>query len=356
MKHPRQPGFFDVEKRTQKLTAMGDKLVDLKALIDWEAFRPELERVHRKARKSPAGAKPFDVLLMFKILVLQTLHNLSDEGIEYQIRDRLSFMRFLDLQLEDRVPDAKTVWVFRERLKSLSLLEGLFQSFHTQLAALGYEARAGQIVDATFVEVPRQRNKREDNAALKAGQTPVGWDDPARQPMRRQKDVDARWTKKNNQTFFGYKDHVNVDQGHKLIWCYAVTHAAVHDSQKLDELLDTEACLDGHPRPVYADSAYRSQAQQARLAQQDIESQICERGTRDHPLSEDQKATNREKSKVRARVEHVFGSQAQRGGHYVRTIGIARARVKIGLMNLVYNMMRLGQLLKRDGRAVPVGP
>ena len=149
MKH-RQPGLFDVEERAAQLTQMGDPLVGLKARIDWEAFRPGLKRVHEKDRKSRAGAKPFDVVLMFKILVLQHLHNLSDNGIEYQIRDRFSFMRFLGLQLEDRVPDSKTVWTFRERLKGLNWVDALFIRFHEQLAAQDYAARAGQMIDATF--------------------------------------------------------------------------------------------------------------------------------------------------------------------------------------------------------------
>ncbi len=109
MKRKIQPGFFDIAERTAKLTRMGDPLVGLNEQINWEAFRPDLARVHEKERKSNAGAKPIDVVLMFKVLVLQQLHNLSDDRIEYQIRDRLSFMRFLGLQLEDRVPDAKTV-------------------------------------------------------------------------------------------------------------------------------------------------------------------------------------------------------------------------------------------------------
>ena len=152
MSKPLQPGFFDVESRTAKLTEMGDPLVGLNAQIDWEAFRSELNRIHAKARKSNAGAKPIDVVLMFKILVLQQLNNLSDDRIEYQIRDRLSFMRFLGLQLEDKVPDAKTVWLFRERLKEMNLVETLFARFHEQLAQRGYVARAGQMIDATFVE------------------------------------------------------------------------------------------------------------------------------------------------------------------------------------------------------------
>ena len=345
-----QPGFFDVEQRAEKLTEMGDPLVGLNAEIDWEAFRADLNRVYEKSRKSNAGAKPFDVVLMFKVLVLQQLNNLSDDRIEYQIRDRFSFMRFLGLELEDRVPDAKTVWVFRERLKALQLVEVLFTRFHEQLAARGYEARAGQMIDATFVEVPRQRNSRDENAQIKAGEPPEEWE--AQLAKQRQKDVDARWTKKNEENHYGYKNHINADEGHKLIQDYEVTDAAVHDSQVFEQLIDHMPGEDGEKRSVYADSAYRSQAHEEKLAEENIESQICEKGTRGHPLTEEQKQSNRIKSKVRARVEHVFGAQAAMGGHLVRTIGLKRVQVKIGIMNLVYNMTRLVQLLKRDARAL----
>ena len=346
MRKTSSPSFFDVESRTVKLTAMGDPLVTLDAQIDWEAFRCDLARVHEKARKSKAGAKPIDVVLMFKMLVLQQLYNLADDGIEYQVRDRLSFMRFLGLQLEDRVPDAKTVWLFREHLKGLQLVDDLFQRFHAQLAAHGYMARAGQMVDATFVEAPRQRNSREENTQIKAGTPPADW--PAKK--RRQKDVEARWTKKNQEIHYGYKNHVNADEAHKLVRDYAVTNAAVHDSQVFDELLDQTTDEDGHKRAVYADSAYRSEAQEERLVADNLPSRICEKGKRGHPLTDTQKAANRLKSTVRVRVEHVFGAQAQMGGHLVRTIGLARAQFKIGMINLVYNMKRLGQLLKRDAQ------
>ena len=344
-----QPGFFDIHERTAKLTEMGDPLVVLKEQIDWEAFRPSLNVVYEKARKSNAGAKPIDVVLMFKILVLQQLNNLSDDGIEYQIRDRLSFMRFLGLQLESRVPDAKTVWLFRERLKELNLVDELFAKFHEQLAMHGYVARAGQMIDATFVEVPRQRNSREENAGIKAGEPPEVWDKkPAK---RRQKDVDARWTKKNEERHYGYKNHVNADEANKLVQSYAVSDAAVHDSQVFEELLDQTIDTDGKKRPIYGDSAYRSKEREERLVATEFESQIHEKGTRGHPLTDEQKASNRIKSKTRARVEHIFGAQHAMGGHIVRTIGLARAKVKIGMMNLVYNMKRLVQLIKRDVRA-----
>jgi IS5 family transposase len=347
-----QPSFFDIDERSTKLTEMGDPLVELNKRIDWEGFRPRLNRVYEKARKSNAGAKPIDVVLMFKILVLQQLNNLSDDRIEYQIRDRLSFMRFLGLQMESRVPDAKTVWLFRERLKELNLAEVLFATFHEQLASQGYVARAGQMIDATFVEVPRQRNTREENAGIKEGEPPEQWKE---EPNKlRQKDVDARWTKKNEEKHYGYKNHVNADAANKRVHSYAVSDAAVHDSQVFEELLDQRIDLNGEKRPIYADSAYRSTDREETLAADRFESRIHEKGTRGHPLTDTQKASNRVKSKTRARVEHVFGAQHAMGGHIVRTIGLARAKVKIGMMNLVYNMKRLVQLIKRDVSAAGV--
>jgi len=354
----RQPGFFDVDDRAAKLSALGDPLVTLKAEVDFESFRADLQRVHDKKRKSAAGAKPFDVVLMFKVLILQSLYGLSDDAIEYQTRDRLSFMRFLGLQMEDRVPDAKTVWLFRERLKALGLVDVLFGRFNDQLARRGYVAKAGQMVDATFLEAPRQRNSREANAKIKAGEEPDGWDGPAKAPMRRQKDTDARWTKKNNETHYGYKNHVNADQATKLIQNYEVTPANVHDSQVFESLLDTETTdAKGRQRAVYADSAYRSEEREGQLAELGVESQIHEKGSRAAPLTEEQKAGNREKSRVRARVEHIFAAQAAMGGHLVRSIGLKRAEVKAGLLNLAYNMKRLVQLeaiaARRQGTALP---
>jgi transposase, IS5 family len=348
-----QLGFFDIATCTAKLTQMGDPLVALNTHIDWEAFRADLNRIHQKSRKSNAGAKPHDVVLMFKVLVLQQLHNLSDQKIEYQIRDRLSFMRFLGLQLESRVPDEKTVWLFRERLKEKQLVDVLFTRFHEQLAHRGYAARAGQMIDATFVEVPKQRNNRDDNATIKQGNIPEQWQADTAQAKAKlaQKDTDARWAKKGEETHFGYKNHINADEKNKLIQSYLITDAAVHDSQALDPLLDHNTDENGEKRPVYADSAYRSAGKEAALKEAQIESQIHEKGTKGKPLTDEQKASNRIKSKTRARVEHIFGSQAQMGGHIVRTIGKLRAQVKIGMMNLVYNMRRLGQLITRDAQA-----
>jgi len=337
-----QLGFYDLDKRLKAISAKGDPLEALKALISFESFRADIEAVVRlapEARKSKAGRKPFDAVMMFKVLVLQTLYNLADEQVEYQIRDRLSFMRFLGLGLEDVVPDATTVWLFREALTKANLIKALFERFDGHLNAKGYIARGGQIVDATIVSAPRQHNTRAENEAIKAGRTPEGLEDkPAKNA---QKDKDALWTKKNGKSYYGYKNHIGIDRKHKLIRRYAETDASVHDSQKLDEVLDKA----NTSNEVWADSAYRSVETEARLKAKGYRSRIHRRGARNHPLSDRQQAANTTRSRVRARVEHIFGDQHNAmGGKFVRTIGMARARAKIGLMNLVYNMRRLVQL------------
>jgi IS5 family transposase len=337
-----QMGFHDLDKRLEAISAKGDPLEVINATIPFESFRAEIEAVVRLApeeRKSKAGRKPYDAVLMFKILVLQTLYNLADEQLEYLIRDRLSFMRFLGLGLEDEVPDATTVWLFREALATAGLIEELFARFGQHLQAKGYIARGGQIIDASIVAAPRQRNTREENEAIKAGETPQGWTEkPAKNA---QKDKDARWTKKHGKSFYGYKNHIGVDRTHKLIRRYAPTDASVHDSQKLDDVLDKS----NTGKDVWADSAYRSAESEAKLEANGYKSRVHTRVARNRPLSQRAKAANTTRSRVRARVEHVFGHQhTSMGGKIVRTIGMARAAAKIGMMNLVYNMQRLVQL------------
>ena len=334
-----QLGFFDADKRLAALSAKGDPLEAINRLVPWESFRADIEAVvltPEEMRKSSAGRKPLDAIVMFRMLVLQALNNLSDEQAEYQVRDRLSFTRFLRLGIEDSIPDATTLWLFREKLAKAGLIERLFDRFDQHLAAKGYIARGGQMVDATIVPVPTQRNSRDENEAVKAGRIPEEWDNkPAK---LRQKDRDARWTKRHGRSFFGYKNHVNADAKHKLIRRYEVTNAAVHDSQKLDELLtkgNTSA-------DVFGDSAYRSREVEERLRAGGFKSRIHVRATRKRSLSEAQANANRNRSKIRARVEHVFAAQQTAlGGGVVRTIGIVRARAKIGLQNLAYNIRRL---------------
>jgi len=334
-----QLSFLDADNRLAALSKQGDPLEAIARLVPLEEFRAEIEAVVLRAdsdKKSTAGRKPIDALVMFRMLIVQSLYNLSDEQAEYQARDRLSFTRFLALGMEDQIPDGTTLWLFREKLAKAGLIEKLFEQFGRYLEAKGYIARGGQMVDATIVPVPKQRNSREDNEAVKAGKTPEEWE---KKPAKnRQKDKDARWTKKHNKSFFGYKNHVNADAKHKLIRRYEVSDASVHDSRMLDDLLSK----DNTSKDVYADSAYRSAEIEAKLKARGFRSRIHRRSLRNHPLPEAQQGANHRKSKIRARVEHIFGAQENTlGGQIVRTIGIARARVKIGLQNLLYNIRRL---------------
>ena len=334
-----QMGFFDADKRLSILSLKGDPLEAISKLMPWEMFRADIESVvlpAEESRKSKAGRKPIDALVLLRMLVLQSLYNLSDDQIEYQVRDRLSFTRFVGLGIEDGIPDGTTLWLFREKLAKAGLIDKLFERFGRHLEAKGYIARGGQMVDATIVAVPRQRNSRDENELVKAGTTPENW--KKRPSKNRQKDKDARWTKKHGRSFFGYKNHVNADARHKLIRDYTVSDASEHDSQKLDELLNRG----NTSRDVYADSAYRSAEIERKLRAKGFRSRIHKRGRRNRPLTEAEARANYRKSKVRARIEHVFGAQENApGGRLVRTIGIVRAKIKIGLQNLVYNFRRL---------------
>jgi len=350
-----QMGFFDLSDRYASLDAKRDPLVEIDAIVPWEEFRPTLERVWRKPeaeRRSRAGRKPMDRVVMVETLVLGALYNLSDDQIEYQVRDRLSFMRVLGLGLADRVPDAKTVWLYREGLAQAGMVEALFRQFDGYLARQGYIARGGHILDASIVPVPKNHNTREENKAIKAGAVPEGWAD--KPTMRRQKDADARWTKKHDQSHYGYRNHVNVDRQHKLVRRYHVSDAALHDSQAVDHLLTRGNTGAG----AWADPAYRSDEMEAKQRSLKLRSHIHRKGKRGKPLSEQGKASNRTKSAVRARVEHVFGAQvSDMGGTLVRMIGLVQAKARIGMKNLAYNMRCRVQLRRLRGTEVrPQGP
>jgi|TARA_B100001964_G_C14149230_1_gene561215 IS5 family transposase len=337
-----QMGFFDIANRYADLDAKNDPLVQIDAVVPWEDFRVRLEAAWRKPpeeRKSNAGCKPRDAVVMFKAIVLCALYNLSDDQVEYQIRDRFSFMRFLGLGLEDKVPDAKTVWLYRDQLAQVGVIEALFEDFDGYLEKQGYLAMGGQIIDASIVAVPKQRNSRDENAKIKDGETPEDWENkPAK---RSQKDTDARWTKKHGKSHYGYKNHVNVDRRHKLVRRYKVTDAAVHDSQVVEDILDPNNTASD----VWADSAYRSAEIEAKLKDKGLKSRIHRKSRRNKPLTKREMQGNKTRSKVRARVEHIFGAQSNdMGGTLVRSIGLARAKARIGLKNLTYNMRRLVQL------------
>ena len=334
---PKENGLFDKATRLEELHAMGDPLARLDEVIDWTLFASVFERIPKAEPKGLGGRPAFAPAMMFKALVIQNLYQLSDAQLEFQITDRLSFKRFLGLSDADPSPDEKTFWAFREMLTRHELLAPLFAIFHAALEAQGMFARKGQMVDATFVEVARQRNSREDNATIKAGEVPAEW---KQQPQKaRQKDVDARWTKKNGARFYGYKNHVKVDSRSKLIEDFTVTAASVHDSNALAELIAA-----GDPT-TYVDSAYTGTRCEQIFAEKQVRAKPIERAYRNKPLNGTQQRINRARSKIRVRVEHVFATMRMcLRSAWNRCIGLRRNRAMISLTNLVYNMVRFEQI------------
>ena len=332
-----QRSFFGDQKKLDKLKELGDRLIRLKNEVNWDIFRPIIEK-HLYKGGQQGGRPPYDYIIMLKILVLQRYYNMSDVETEYQLNDRLSFQRFLDIGLDDDIPDESTISHFKEQLGKAGLIKKLFRIFIKEIKKKGLIGKKGTIVDASFVEVPKQRNSKEENDQIKKGETPEKWNNPNKIA---QKDMDARWVKKNNVSHYGYKNHIKVDAKSKLVLNYATTNASVHDSQVLDDLLENE----DKEKELYADSAYKSDETDKKLKVKKIHNKVHERAYRNKPLTKRQIKKNSKKSSTRVRVEHIFGFvENSMGGSHIRSIGQVMADTNIGLMNFTYNIFRTLQL------------
>ncbi|GAC1662417.1 MAG: IS5-like element ISMac22 family transposase [Flavisolibacter sp.] len=271
-------------------------------------------------------------------MILNIYYNVSDDAMEYAILDRLSFMRFLGLGINNPVPDSKTIWLFRDNLTRGKMIEQLFCYLDKQLDKDGIIVHKGKLVDASIVEVPIQRNSRDENKQLKEGEVPEDWSEN----KLRQKDLDAKWVTHNGKNHFGYKNHIKADSKTKLITGYKATTANIHDSEMLEELLDKKE--DGG-QGVYTDSAYRSEALEKVCRNKKVKSFIHEKGYRNKPLTKRQQQRNKKKSKTRARIEHIFGFMTNTMNEmYLRYRNFVRNQAAIGIMNLTYNLFRLVQL------------
>lgn len=326
-----QYSFFDEEKRLKKITKLGDTLEQLNSIVNWDVFVPVLNTAIPRPTYEKGGRPPFSNLLMLKILIIKRMYNLSHDQTEYQINDRISFMRFLGLGMADRIPDAKTIWLYEDLLSKSEAGQGLFNLFFEEIRKAGYVTREGSIVDASFIEAPKRRNTEEQREKLKKSEVPEEWDDAEHPQKLMQRDTDATWTKKGNEAHFGYKDHVKVDKDSKLITKFAVTTASVNDVKGAENLFDE------NDKIAYADAAYPSLS-----LPENVENQICEKSNRNHPLTAEQKENNHKKAKIRCRVEHVFAGMVQMvGGTSIRCKNYSRASFNISLLNLVYNMRRV---------------
>lgn len=344
----RQAGLFGLSDHLKRLSVYGDPLEELERIIDFEAFRPTLTAALAYADGTKGGRPPYDPVAMLKVLLLAAQNNVSDARMEYLIRDRLSWLRFLGFDLGAATPDANTIRLFREKLTEAGALDTLFEDFDRQLKERGYLAMGGQIVDATLVAAPKQRNTADEKAAIKEGRkaSEIWPDEPARAA---QKDTDARWTLKFAKArpaadgkpgidiaipSFGYKSSISICRAFGFIRKGKTTDGARFDGRMLRDVVTN----DNTASDVWADTAYRSQANEKWLKRQGRVSRIHRKKPRGRPMPERTAKANAAKSRVRARVEHVFARQKDQMGLFIRTIGIKRAEAKITLANLAYNL------------------
>ena len=355
-----------------RLKAMGDPFIEINKIINWEIFRKPIEDAIRSTTdKSKGGRPPWDAILMFKIVMLMAWHGLSYKQAQYQINNRLDFMRFLGVELGAKLPDENTIWDFKEALREHELERKLFELFNVTLASHGIAVSEGKIVDASFVEVPRRRVIKESevknaeqllenpkvSVTLEAPKEPnadyihVIANDEKTKHILSQIDFDARFTKKGDQWYFGYKDHAVVCPVTKMIIGYDVTSAETPDCKVFLKFIDENTAS------VWADSAYMAEdiIKKLREINPNISINICSRAYRNKPLTDEQKQENNLISKIRARCEHVFGYMTMSmAGMKLNCIGIDRARRDIGLKNLGYNLRRLVTLSRLKKQTAPV--
>ncbi|QHD70732.1 IS5 family transposase (plasmid) [Sphingobium yanoikuyae] len=338
--------LFSLNDHLEMLSRHGDPLEMLERTVDFEYFRAWLVEGLGYGDGGKGGRPPFDPVAMFKILILQAQHNLSDARMEYMIRDRLSWMRFLGFALGDRTPDENTIRHFRNRMTETGTLKRVMKAFDWQLHKKGYIPMSGQIIDASLVPAPKQRNTDGERQAIKDGKSAQDiWpDDPAKAA---QKDTDARWTLKIGGKVrykdgkplpmialpvFGYKSHISIDRRYGFIRAGEVTSAAHADGRMLRHVIAENSSSE-----VWADTAYRSRTNETWLADRMLTSRIHRRKPKGKSMPRATARANAAKSTIRARVEHVFAHQKNRFGLFIRTIGIKRAEAKLTLANLAYN-------------------
>lgn len=324
--------LFAADVHRRKIDSLGDPLVEIESCIGFAALAAEVDRVAPRPVSPQGGRPPFPTETMVRILVLKRLYNLSDEQMEYQLLDRMSYQRFCGLTQAANIPDRTTVWTFENRIGETGA-KALFDGMNAQLLAKGFIARGGQIIDATLVPAPKQHLSKEEKELVRQDAMPADWS-PAK---RRQKDTDATWTKKHGKSHFGFKLSVNVDKKYKVIRKIETGTASTHDTQHFDAVLD-----DGNTsQDVFADRGYPSEAREAKLKETGFRNHIQRKGKRNKPLSACQQRRNQRIAKTRARVEHVFAAIEQMGGKMIRTIGQARANFAMTMMATCHNLKRL---------------
>ncbi len=318
LKRENQPTFFDLA--VQQRGSANPVLETITREVDFTAAEE-----HVAATYSHGGRPACRVGVLLRIMILQHLYGLSDPQAEEQLKDRLSFQKFVQLDTHETVPDETTICRFRQRLIECGLHEELLGLLNAQLEERGYIVKRVTLVDATLVESSR---KRPDAQAAREGRAP---------------DADASYTCKYNQSFYGYKAHVSSDGEHQLIRAAVISTASQYDGEVLAEIApaDTEV--------VYADKAYDTKANQAWLRARGIRSGIMKKEAHHIQLTAADREQNHEKGLVRRQIERIF-AHLKKWQHYrrVRYLGLARNQLELTLKAVAYNLKRLVGILKRQ--------
>jgi|TARA_B100000315_G_C14487013_1_gene545659 IS5 family transposase len=324
-----QLSFSDMEiAENRKVTRTEKNLRKIENLLNFAEVIEKFSIID-KTKKGLGGRPRREVLMMTKILFVQYLYNLSDPELEDQLNDRLSFQRFVGLNMNSKVPDYTTIWRFRDALINHNLLDGLFELVINECDTKGLIIKRGTMVDSTIIKSvnrPLSKEKRKDLEENPSSQI----------------DTDATSTKKRNKNYFGYKGHIGVDQGSKLIRKKTFTTASSHDITEMSNLVT------GDEESVWGDKAYSKKGDKQKARSSGIYYGVLDKGKRNHPLGDKQKKRNKQKSKVRTAVEHPFLYIKERLGYKV-----ARAKTHVRnefdfTMNcILYNIFRAEYLLEK---------
>lgn len=310
-----QPSFFDLA--VQQRGAHNHVLETIAREVD---FREAEERV---ATTYGQGGRPAcRVGVLLRIMILQHLYGLSDPQAETQLKDRLSFQKFVQLGAEEAVPDETTICRFRQRLIACGLHDQLLELLNLQLEARGYIVKQTTLVDATIIESSR---KRPEPQAATAGTAP---------------DADASYTRKYGCSYYGYKAHISSDGAHQLIRTARISSAKVMDQQMFERVAPPAS------RHIYADKIYDTKANHAWLQERHIQSGILKRGAHHIKLSPQDQQDNRVKGRVRQQIERIFGHFKQ-WQYYrrVRYLGLVKNQLELTLKAVAYNLKRLANIL-----------
>jgi IS5 family transposase len=318
MQPPRenQPTFFDLA-----VAQRGGANRVLETIAREVDFTAAEQRV--AATYGQGGRPACRVGVLLRVMILQHLYGLSDPQAEEQLRDRLSFQKFAQLDTHEAVPDETTICRFRARLIACGLHEELLGLFNAQLEARGYILKRTTLVDATLIESSR---RRPDATAAAEGRAP---------------DADASYTRKYRQSFYGYKAHLSSDGEHHLIRAAVISTASAYEGEVFARIAPADTGA------IYADKAYDTKANHAWLQAHGIQSGIARKGAHHIKLTEEDREDNRRKSRVRAHIERIF-AHLKRWQHYrrVRYLGLAKNQLELTLKAVAYNLKRLANLLK----------